>query len=262
MNSAIEKTNSTKLVNINNLRVASPCPADWNQMIGDDRERHCSECNLNVYNLSAMTEREIQQLIAKSQGRLCGRFYRRSDGTILTQDCPRGLRAAVRRVSRMAAAVLTAVMSVSFAFAGNKQQPAQQQTTQTHNQPGVAVTVTDPAGAVVSNADVTLTDHTGKKKKAGRTDNTGFLFLTGLAPGEYALEVHAQGFKVCNKTIPVNQDKIENVTLKLPVDDVMVGILIESDEPIITRTESTVRTTFQGNSLPFTPSRGMPSPMR
>ena len=79
-------------INIQNIRVASPCPADWNTMAGDDRIRHCSECNLNVYNLSAMTEREVQRLIANSQGRVCGRFYRRADGTILTQDCPRGLR--------------------------------------------------------------------------------------------------------------------------------------------------------------------------
>ncbi len=257
--------NAAQLVDINTLRIASPCPADWNQMVGDDRARHCSECNLNVYNLSAMTEREIQQLVAKSQGRLCGRMYRRSDGTVITQDCPKGLRAAARRVSRMAAAVLTAVMSVSFAFAGNKQQPAQPCAQATHNEPGVALLVTDPQGAVISNADVTLTDKTGKKKKSGTTNGSGQLFLAGLAAGEYALEVRVHGFKICHKTIPVRQDKIENVTLKLSLDDsqyVTVGILIDSDDALLIQTESTVSTTFQGNSLPITPSRGMPAPLR
>src|SRR5882724_1820118 len=118
------------LFNIRSIRVASPCPADWSAMAGDDRVRHCSECNLNVYNLSAMTEREVQRLIAQSQGRVCGRFYRRADGTILTQDCPRGLRAVARRVSRTATAVLTAVMSVSVAFAGTKPKPQQTEPTQ------------------------------------------------------------------------------------------------------------------------------------
>src|SRR6516162_8887116 len=37
------------------LRVASPCPADWNAMQGDDRVRFCGQCEKNVYNLSAMT---------------------------------------------------------------------------------------------------------------------------------------------------------------------------------------------------------------
>ncbi|MGZ4896492.1 MAG: hypothetical protein ACXVJ0_08525, partial [Candidatus Angelobacter sp.] len=67
-----------------NIRIASPCQAEWEKMVGDERVRHCSECNLNVYNLSAMTERQVQELIAGSQGkRLCTRFYRRADGTVL-----------------------------------------------------------------------------------------------------------------------------------------------------------------------------------
>src|ERR1700682_694727 len=62
------------LINLHDIRVAAPCPADWNKMIGDERVRHCAECNLNVYNLSAMCEPEVQKLIVASQGRLCTRF--------------------------------------------------------------------------------------------------------------------------------------------------------------------------------------------
>src|SRR5215831_17886207 len=97
-------------IRLANIGVASPCPADWENMVGDERMRHCSECNLNVYNLSAMTERQVQELIASSRGkRLCARFYRRADGTILTQDCPWSLRALKQRASRIAAAVLAAM---------------------------------------------------------------------------------------------------------------------------------------------------------
>src|SRR3954467_13496067 len=81
-------------IHLSHLRIASPCPADWEKMVGDERVRHCAECNLNVYNLSAMTERQVQELIAGSRGkRLCTRIYRRADGTVLTQDCPWSLRA-------------------------------------------------------------------------------------------------------------------------------------------------------------------------
>src|SRR5882672_2587042 len=92
--------------------IASPCPASWDRMKGDGRSRHCDQCNLNVYNFSEMTEREIKRLLADSNGRVCGRLYRRSDGTILTRDCPVGFRAVVRRVSRVAGAALSAAMSV------------------------------------------------------------------------------------------------------------------------------------------------------
>src|SRR5215472_1418422 len=99
---------------LDNIRVASPCPASWEKMTGDDRVRHCDECKLNVYNLSAMPRTEAERLLAEREGRLCVRYHRRSDGTILTQDCPRGLRAAAQRLSRVAGAALAALMTASF----------------------------------------------------------------------------------------------------------------------------------------------------
>jgi len=72
------------------LRIASPCKAPWENMDGDERVRFCRECNRNVYNLSAMTEREAQRVVAEREGRLCVRFYQRRDGTVLTSDCPVG----------------------------------------------------------------------------------------------------------------------------------------------------------------------------
>jgi hypothetical protein len=100
---------------LDSVRVAAPCPADWSKMAGDERMRYCGECNLHVYNLSGMTRREAEALITNTEGRLCVRFYRRSDGTILTRNCPVGLRALKRRISRVAGATLTAVLGF---FAG------------------------------------------------------------------------------------------------------------------------------------------------
>jgi len=100
---------------LDSVRVAAPCPADWSKMAGDERMRYCGECNLHVYNLSGMTRREAEALITNTEDRLCVRFYRRSDGTVLTRNCPVGLRALKRRVSRVAGATLTAVLGF---FAG------------------------------------------------------------------------------------------------------------------------------------------------
>ena len=80
------------------VRIANPCPVSWDAMTGDDRVRFCEQCSLNVYNLSAMTRPEAERLITATEGRLCARFYRRADGTILTQNCPTGLRALKRRL--------------------------------------------------------------------------------------------------------------------------------------------------------------------
>jgi hypothetical protein len=100
---------------LSNVRVAAPCNADWEQMFGNERARFCGQCNLNVYNLSSMTRSEAEHLIASNEGRLCVRFYRRADGSILTKNCPVGLRAIQRRVSRLTKAIVSAVLSF---FAG------------------------------------------------------------------------------------------------------------------------------------------------
>jgi hypothetical protein len=76
---------------LDNIKIAAPCLADWNEMNGSERARFCSHCRLNVYKLSAMSKREAEKLIIETDGRLCVRFFRRADGTILTQNCPTGL---------------------------------------------------------------------------------------------------------------------------------------------------------------------------
>ena len=95
------------MFSIDGIRIASPCKSDWDKMYGDDRRRFCSECSLNVYNLSDMSREEAERLVMNSEGRLCVRFFRRKDGTILTQDCPVGWKAIKHRVSRTAVALST-----------------------------------------------------------------------------------------------------------------------------------------------------------
>ena len=91
-------------------KIASPCSADWDQMIGNDQVRFCKSCEKNVYNLSAMTAEAAEALIVEKEGNICARFYRRADGTILTADCPVGVRRKwVRRVGGAAVLVGTAV---------------------------------------------------------------------------------------------------------------------------------------------------------
>ncbi|HEY2113899.1 MAG TPA: hypothetical protein VGJ51_02340, partial [Candidatus Angelobacter sp.] len=114
----LRKTSKPQQVSLSNIRIASPCPADWNKMVGDERVRHCAECNLNVYNLSAMTERAARKLLENNSGkRVCLRLYRRADGTIITQDCPWSFHALKRRATRIAGAFFSAVLSISIANA-------------------------------------------------------------------------------------------------------------------------------------------------
>lgn len=91
---------------LDNIRVASPCTADWNQMTGDDRARACGSCNKTVYNISELTRDEAEALIRDRAGQLCARYYQRTDGTILLADCTIGAHRKRRRRWIVAGATL------------------------------------------------------------------------------------------------------------------------------------------------------------
>jgi hypothetical protein len=82
---------TTRLPILDEIRIASPCNADWDEMTGDAHVRFCGKCEKNVYNLSSMTRADAEALVREKEGRMCVRFYQRSDGTLLTQDCPVGV---------------------------------------------------------------------------------------------------------------------------------------------------------------------------
>jgi hypothetical protein len=99
---------------LDDVRVASPCPASWDEMEGDDRVRHCKACDRQVFYLSAMTRLEAETLLAEHASP-CVRLWRRADGTVMTSDCPVGRRRMrVRNVIAVAgsAAVLAALAIV------------------------------------------------------------------------------------------------------------------------------------------------------
>ncbi len=98
------------------ISVAAPCSADWGKMVGNDQVRFCQECKLNVYNLSSMTQYQAEDLIRKTEGRLCVRYFRRTDGTILTQNCPTGLQALKKKAARAATAIISALLSFITGF--------------------------------------------------------------------------------------------------------------------------------------------------
>ena len=97
---------------LSNLKVASPCSQDWDAMVGDNRKRYCGECKLNVFNLSGMSPTEAENLIMNAEGRLCVRFYKRSDGSVITEDCPVGW----AKVKQRTKVYVTAFASLIFSF--------------------------------------------------------------------------------------------------------------------------------------------------
>lgn len=95
--------------------IASPCPVNWDSMVGDERVRHCSGCSKNVYNLSDMTSAEAEEFLEENGSSQCLRLFRRDDGKVMTDNCPRVLR-AVRNKCRLALRFVSGLAASIFAF--------------------------------------------------------------------------------------------------------------------------------------------------
>ncbi|MCW5824743.1 MAG: hypothetical protein KIT34_18235 [Cyanobacteria bacterium TGS_CYA1] len=94
--------------------IAAPCPIRWEQMdaVEDsdaDTKRFCNQCSLNVFNVSNMTRVEAEKFLNEQSGPVCLGLYRRPDGTLITKDCPYGVKLLNRarfKLASLAASVL------------------------------------------------------------------------------------------------------------------------------------------------------------
>jgi hypothetical protein len=95
-------------------------------------------------------------------------------------------------------------------------------------------TVTDPSGAVVTNATVTATDVAKGIKHTVATDNNGQYRLTGLQPAAYSLSVAKSGFQTeLAKNVVVNVGQTSTVDFPMKVSQVSEQVEVTAEPPVV-----------------------------
>jgi hypothetical protein len=221
-------------------------------MTGDERVRHCNSCQLNIYNTAEMTAIEVERLIEQREGRLCIRLLRRADGTVITRDCPVGLRAMRKRLARSVGATLSLIFGLAWTGFAQKDVTSEPRTVLTERtktndkdkETKLVGTVTDPNGGAVAGAELQLYKDKKKDVLTSTTDVDGKYVFSKLSAGTYTLEVKIRGFRTAiHKNIQVVDGFITEVNLKLEVFGYqVVGLFAE--EPLIDVPSSTVQTTL------------------
>ncbi|HEX8198036.1 MAG TPA: carboxypeptidase-like regulatory domain-containing protein [Pyrinomonadaceae bacterium] len=230
---------SKQKFDVNKLRVAAPCSMSWEAMKGDDRKRLCDSCQLNVFNVAELTEPEVRALVAKSkQERVCVKLYRRADGTVITRDCPVGLRALRRRAAGFAGAALAAILSLfSVSYAQSKKDKEYKPNINTGIFKGetgfregiLKGTIIDPAGFAIPNVKITALNLDTGQKSVSTTNKKGHFQIALLSTGKYDVEIEAiSGFSGYQRILSVNKNEAVqiNVMLSLPI----VGVIIDEEE--------------------------------
>ena len=106
------------------IQVKEPCTVPWDSMRGTGEVRFCGQCRMNVYDLSEMTRGEAESLLRARGERLCVKFTRRADGTVVSADCG-PVRRAIRRRARIVRVAAAGLLAMFFpAAAGGCGGPA------------------------------------------------------------------------------------------------------------------------------------------
>jgi hypothetical protein len=94
--------------------------------------------------------------------------------------------------------------------------------------------VTDPSGAVVTNATVTATDVAKGIKHTVATDNNGQYRLTGLQPAAYSVSVSKSGFQTeLAKNVVVNIGQTSTVDFPMKVSQVSEQVEVTAEAPVV-----------------------------
>ena len=247
---------------IESLRIAAPCLASWEGMDGDERVRHCTLCSLNVYNFAEMTRDEVHQLLLRTEGRVCARLYRRADGTVLTRDCPSGLRALRRRTSRAATALIAALLSLpSLAFAGKPRLKTHGSAVKLEIQRVAAAqpavfngVVRDEAGYTLPGVTISVRDEASKQERTAVTDANGAFNIASLNEGLYRVEVALAGLKpVTMEHLQLKASEVTHASVVLrrdPATMVTVGVLVVESMVTSDGNTTTVSNDFM-RKMPF-----------
>jgi hypothetical protein len=98
----------------------------------------------------------------------------------------------------------------------------------------IAGTVTDPSGAVLTNATVTATDVGKGIKHSANSDNNGHFEIPGLAPATYNVSVANAGFQtVIQKGVVVNVGQTVSLDFQLKVSSAVSSLEVTTEPPVV-----------------------------
>jgi len=120
---------------------------------------------------------------------------------------------------------------------------------------GLQGTVTDPNGAVVPDAKVTLTSQETGIVHSVTTTGAGVYSITGLAPGKYVLSVEKEGFskKVLSEVV-ISAEIMQSVNPQLEIGQTTQSVTVEAPVAPLIDTETAMiggtLTSTEVNALP------------
>jgi Carboxypeptidase regulatory-like domain len=120
----------------------------------------------------------------------------------------------------------------------------------------VTGTVTDPSGAVVSGATVTLKSADSGTTQTTTTNQTGAFRFALLKPGEYKLAISQKGFKSVSQTVQIAIGQVTTANSKLEMGSQSEVLEVTGAAPLIQTENANISTSVSQLQVDLIPNSG------
>ncbi len=127
---------------------------------------------------------------------------------------------------------------------------------QTTTTGGVAGVITDPSGAVISGATITLTNVATGAVQDARSGSSGAYRFDLLPPGSYKISVEQTGFDRLESTLVVDSSKVVAANLKLVIGGASQTVEVSTVAQLINADDANVATTISQAQVAEVPNSG------
>ncbi|MGD0507989.1 MAG: TonB-dependent receptor [Terriglobales bacterium] len=117
-------------------------------------------------------------------------------------------------------------------------------------------TITDPTGAVISNATVTVTDAGTGRVITVKTGDSGDYAVNALPIGKYHVEVMQAGFKTASANFSLEVSQVLEISLKLETGEASTTVDVTSEVPLVDTATSGTGEIIQGRQVTELPLNG------
>src|SRR5260370_41878387 len=121
----------------------------------------------------------------------------------------------------------------------------------------ISGTVTDPSGAVVPRAQVTVSNTNTGIKRTTESSSDGYYLVPLLDPGTYVVNIAAKGFETVSRegiTVAVSRSALVDFRLQIGAEEIKVTI--STAAPLIEPSNPNTTTTFNATQLANIPNPG------
>ena len=116
--------------------------------------------------------------------------------------------------------------------------------------------VSDPSGASVAGASVTLRNPATGESQTQNTTSDGLYQFTLLKPGSYSITVQQQGFKQTAESVQVVVGQTITIDIKLELGSASSTIEVTAAAPLIQTEDANISTTFDTQQIQNVPNPG------